>query len=72
MRHLINQIIKAKSKSGLSYYDLGEESGVCSSTIQRWLDSRKGVPFLHNFIAVANVLGYELKLVRVVDKPESE
>ena len=72
MESLINQIIKAKAQSGLSYYDLGEESGVCSSTIQRWLDSRKGVPFLHNFIAVAQCLGYELKLVRVVGRPESE
>ena len=72
MHELINQLRQAKKAQGLTHAELAHKSGVGFSTIKRWFYKCGHLPKAADLEAVANVLGYRLKLVRVVSKPESE
>ena len=58
--------------SEYSYKTLAANAGVSEHTLYNWFYRGVGNASIGNIEAVASVLGYELKLVRVVSKPESE
>ena len=64
MHHLIDQIRQAKKESGLTREELAHRSGVGFNTIKKWLFKNGTLPKAADLEAVANVLGYELKLVK--------
>jgi len=64
VNEILEQLHQAKLDSGLSYLELEIESDVGMATLKRWFGSRKMPPRLPNLVAVADVLGYEVKLVK--------
>ena len=72
MRELIKVLHSAQLESVHTIPSLAKESGLSESALVDWFHRGKTNALAANVSAVAQCLGYELKLVRVVDKPESE
>ena len=69
---VMTEIYSLFRDSGHSYKTLAANSGVSEHTLYNWFFRGVGNASIGNIEAVAQCLGYELKLVRVVDNPESE
>lgn len=59
---LINQLRVALEESGLSKAEIAREVGVQPAAIRRMLTAKNQNPTLKSLIAVASVLGLQLKL----------
>lgn len=66
MHRIIGQLRQAKIEQGITHAELAHVSGVGFSTIKRWFHSNGTLPKMSDLEAVANVLGYDIQLVRVV------
>lgn len=66
---LIKEFFALAWKHRTSLLDIEERAGIGASTITHWKTSRK--PHLENFRAALNVIGYDLKIVRLRDESEA-
>lgn len=66
MHPIIRQVHQVKAEQGITYAELAHFSGVGLNTIKRWFHTNGRLPKMADLEAVANVLGYDLQLVRVV------
>lgn len=69
---IMHSLYEAFRDSDYTYKKLAAKSGVSQHTLYNWFYRGVGNASIGNIEAVADVLGYELKLVRVVSKQESE
>lgn len=65
---LVKQLFEIIHRERMGLFDLAERSGVNRNTIQNW--RKHFTPSIATFIAVLNVLGYELKIVKKKDPDE--
>lgn len=65
MHRIIEQIRQAKIEQGITHAELAHVSGVGLNTIKRWFHSNGTLPKMADLEAVANVLGYDIQLIKV-------
>lgn len=59
----LNKLFVALDESGRKLIDVARDTGVHDNTITSWRYGKR-TPIFHNVQALANLLGYEFKLVR--------
>jgi transcriptional regulator with XRE-family HTH domain len=69
---IVSDLFELMTRRKVSISEIADESGINKNTIYTWRISR--VPSITNFEAVANALGYKLRLVEIppgsADDPE--